>query len=126
MCPTWRTTCGLHYLAQRSFDAVAHLPKKCAGSRETQHGPWKFQLNDGPHPETANGWGLLHDGHVAKRVRNVDQVAAGECARGEEYGLPESRLVSRRQTGDEPGVRGMRVEDVDKQAEDCERTKSRG
>jgi hypothetical protein len=47
----------------------------------------------------------------------VDQVAAGDCARGEEYDLAESGLVSRRQAGDEARVCGVGMEEVDKQAE---------
>ena len=48
----------------------------------------------------------------------MDQVAAGKDARGKEYGLPEGRLVSRGKAGNQAGVCGVGMEEVDEQGED--------
>ncbi len=82
-----------------SSDAVSLLPEKCYCARKTENSPGKLQFNDRPHPYAPQRWRLFHDGHVASSVGDVDQVAAGIDARGEEYGLAKERLVSKRQAG---------------------------
>ncbi len=83
-----------------SFDAVSLLPEKCPGARETEDSPWKLQFDNRPHPDATHRGCLFHDGHVASRVGDVNQVAPSTYARGKEYGLAEGGLISQRQTGD--------------------------
>jgi hypothetical protein len=104
--------------ASTSFDTVSLLPKKRRRPRETEYSPEKVQLNDRPHPEATKGRRLFHDGHVTGRIGDVDQVGTGKYARGEKYGLSEGRLVSRGKAGNQAGVCGVRMEEVDEQGED--------
>ena len=75
-----------------SLDAVSTRPDENTGSDQAEGCQGQVQLDDGPNPETAQRRGSLHDGQVAMVIGNVDEVAAGSEARGEEDGLAEGGL----------------------------------
>lgn len=62
------------------FDAVPLLPEERPGRCKTEYGPGQLEFDDGPHPETTDGWCLLHDSQIPKCVGYVDQIAAGADA----------------------------------------------
>jgi len=110
---------SLHLIrACQSFNVVTALPEKGAGNGKARHRGDEVELHDGPQPEAAQRRRLLHGGQVAVRVGNVDEVAAGHDAHGEEDGLAERALVAERQARDDDRVRGVRVEEVEEEEED--------
>lgn len=101
-----------------SLDAVSTRPHENTGSGKAEGGQGQVQLDDGPDPETAQRRCALHDGQVAMVVCDVDEMAAGSKARGEEDGLAEGGLEALGKAGQDLRIGRMRVQRVEEQGED--------